>query len=231
MQATEKFLIYSPVAVLKPDLKSVIYGPSKPHDPLVAVVPSLLKQVYTFIPFSPPHSLFKSLSKLFIDHDTAIPSYFNDDHLLVHLAFLLDPQLGDQSLEKVAFDYLTDEDEEDVEGADLEILEEAPAVFVTPRKKRVLKVKEKLDDSFLRRSKRLAKKFDGYKDAESAKKGKETAVVIDDEPMPLAIIPPPVNEAAPHLPRDFIEGIATGFLQIQPETVSVALPKKDNLDG
>jgi len=82
----------------------------------------------------------------------------------------------------------------------LEVLEKAPPVFMTPCKKRVLKVKEKLDDSFLRRSKRLSEKFQGYKDAQSARKGKKAiddiaeeveAVEEADEPMPLAVIPPP----------------------------------------
>lgn len=92
-----------------------------------------------------------------IDRDTIIPSYFNDNQLLVHLAFVLFPQLGDKSLEKIVLDYDDGEDEE----ADLEVLEKAPPVFMTPCKKRVLKLKEKLDDSFLRRSKRLSEKVSG----------------------------------------------------------------------
>jgi hypothetical protein len=45
---------------------------------------------------------------------------------------------------------------------------------------------------------------------------------VDDNfnPVPLAIIPPPATEVAPHLSQEIIEGIATGFLQIQPESVS-----------
>jgi hypothetical protein len=50
-----------------------------------------------------------------------VPSYFVDKHILVHLAFILSPQLGDDALEKIALDYL-DEDEEDPEM----VIEEEP---------------------------------------------------------------------------------------------------------
>ena len=80
------------------------------------------------------------------DHDTLIPPYFNDQRLLVQLAFLLSPQIGGSSLEKIVLDYITsDEDEVDTEMGDadaefgeaeaknedieVEILDEAPAVF------------------------------------------------------------------------------------------------------
>jgi hypothetical protein len=52
-----------------------------------------------------------------------------------------------------------DVDTDDVD-ADLEILDEPPAIFKTPgRKKKTLKVKEKLDDGFLRRSKIILEKL------------------------------------------------------------------------
>jgi hypothetical protein len=53
------------------------------------------------------------------------------------------------------------------------------------------------------------------------------------EPMPLAFIPPGSSDAAatPYLSSDILRGITEGFLQIQPESVSTALLKKDNLDG
>ena len=45
-----------------------------------------------------------------------MPSYFSDRNLLVHLAFILFPQLGDNALEKIALDYLVEEEgEEDPE--------------------------------------------------------------------------------------------------------------------
>lgn len=107
----------------------------------------------------------------------------------------------------------------------VEILDAPPPIFMTPKKKRTVKLKKKLDDSFLRRSKRVAEKLEGYKNEESAKKAKEKPVQAD-EPMPLVVIPGP----APHLPKEIIEGIAHGFLQIQPEAVSSALLDQDDLN-
>jgi len=91
--------------------------------------------------------------------------------------------------------------------------EDPPAIFMTPRKKKTLKVGEQLDDSFLRRSKRLSKKAEGYKDAKTSKEAKKS-VEVDDEPMPLAVIPPPGNAAAPHLSQKILQGIGQGFLKI-----------------
>ena len=117
-------------------------------------------------------------------------------------------------------------------------------------------MKERRDDSFLRRSKRVSQKLEGFKDADnaskfkeaksgkkpmeatsakktkaakSAKKSKKTAEE-DGEPVPLAMIPPPGKETAPHLPKEILQGIVEGFLQIQSETVSAALLDPDNID-
>lgn len=99
--------------VPKPRLRSVIIGPSVRHDledPLVTVVPSLLRQVLTFIPTSPSHPFLNCLTHVDLDHNTIIPTYFHDNDLLIHLAFILYPQLGDNALEKIAKVYM------DVEG-------------------------------------------------------------------------------------------------------------------
>lgn len=173
----------------KPALRLVIYGPSIPEDPLVTVVPFLLQKVLNFISVSPSSNFLRNLSLIDIDHNTMIPSFFNDSHILVHLVFLLHPQLADHSLEKIALDYQDDNDEdvneevadegaaepadepeETDDDADLQVLDGPPAMFLTLCKKRALKVKEKLDDSFLRRSKRISNKLQGFKDAE---KGQE----------------------------------------------------------
>jgi hypothetical protein len=97
-----------------------------------------------------------------IDHSIMIPSYFNDQHLLIHLVFLLYPQIGGQVLEKIAPDYLNEEDEGEAENAigedddvmtdsddDLDVLEGPPLVFKTPRRKRARIARDQLDDSFL----------------------------------------------------------------------------------
>lgn len=108
----------------------MIIGPQLPVDPLITVVLSLLCEVLNFIPANPSPCFFNSLSMLIMDHNTIIPSYFNDPQIFVYLAFLLFPKIGGQSLEKIAMDYL-DKEYEDV---DVEILDAPPPVFQTPSK-------------------------------------------------------------------------------------------------
>jgi len=50
--------------------------------------------------------------------------------------------------------------------------------------------------------------------------------------MPQGVIPPGLSgdATAPYLSKQILEGIATGFLKIQPKSVSAAFLKKDNLD-
>jgi hypothetical protein len=93
-------------------LTSIIVGPSNPVDPMVVVVPSLLKQVPYYPSNIPSTNFLIYLSILDINHDTFIPSYFNGNKLLIHLAFILSPQLGGQALEKIALDYLEEEEED-----------------------------------------------------------------------------------------------------------------------
>lgn len=252
-------------------LKYVITGPSG-SDPMITVIPSLIRQVSNFIPSSPSPCFLRDLNLIYLSDDTLIPSYFSDKKLLVHIAFLLHPKLGGQDLEKEALIYL-EEDEEEPEmmieedeyylaghdgdasqhedDSDLEVLEGPLDVFKTPQKKRMVKMKEPIDDAFLRRSRRVALMKEGFKNAESAKKHKEgkdqekgakkgktpkggkknnkkkKAIL---EPVPLAMIPPQNSAPAPHLPKEVLHGIGTGFLQIQPGTVSAALLDKDDID-
>jgi hypothetical protein len=106
---------------------------------------------------------------------------------------MLHPQLGDDALEKLALDYMDIEEDEStiaadvdynvIEGnmdeglekeaaekadVDVEALESPPPIFMTPPKKKTFKVKERLTDGFLRRSKRISNKLQGSKDIESA---------------------------------------------------------------
>lgn len=82
------------VASTAPKVKSVIVGPSTTSDPIIIMVPSLLKKVSNFISSSPSPMFLRHLSMLNINHDTHVPSYFTDNQILVHLAFILSPQLG-----------------------------------------------------------------------------------------------------------------------------------------
>lgn len=72
-------------------LKSVIVGPSTAKDPLVPMIPSLIREVFKSIPYSPISSSFKFFSVLYINPDTPVPSYFSDRESIVHLAFILPP--------------------------------------------------------------------------------------------------------------------------------------------
>jgi len=99
-------------------------------------------------------------------------------------------------------------------------LVEISAADFTPRKRRHTKMKEQLDDSFLRRSKRISGNTAGFKDAKSSKE----AVA---EPVPLAIIPAPGSTLAPHLAKFVIHGTAEGSLQIHPSAASAPLQDKD----
>jgi hypothetical protein len=249
----------APVATLK----SIIIGPPVLKDPMVTVISSLLReQVIRLIP-NPSAAPFRLVSLLDIDHSTPIPEYFDDSRLLIHLAFSLYPQFGDDALKKLALDYLeADEEEEDQMDVDMEIeenvevdtevenvvskeddvenvvpdeafdddvqvLDEASAIFMTPgRKKKSFKVRKELDDSFLRRNRRPSKKAYGFKDAKSAKEAKSAkqsikktskkkakkSAHVEEEPIPLAVIPPQGNAVAPHLPHEILQGIGEGFL-------------------
>lgn len=111
-------------------------------------------------------------------------------------------------------------------------------------------VREQLEDSFCRRSRRLSEKKQGYKDRASAKKagkaketgGSKTNQETPDTatvegityPTPLAVLPPKSNSMeaapAPYLPAPVLGGFAINFLQIEPESASAAILKKDNID-
>ena len=90
-------------------------------------------------------------------------------------------------------------------------------------------LKEKIDDNFLRRNNRISQKLEGYRNAESAKKSKEAAPA-EEEPVPLAMIPPSGMNVAPHLPKNILQGIGKGFLQILSKTISAAHLEEDDID-
>lgn len=200
-----------PVAV-GPSIKSIIVGGPvlipKSKSPLQ---PRALLKVSTFINKSIYASIFSWLSLLDIDPNTIIPPFINDPSLLVYLAFLLPPQINVAPLEKEALKMLQEEDDD---------LMEISGTNFTPRKRRHVKVREQLDDSFLRSSKRIYGKQAGFKDVMSAQ---EAAA----EPQPLAIIPAPGSTPAPHLTKAVVHGIAEGFLQIHRSVASAALLDQD----
>jgi hypothetical protein len=143
------------------------------------------------------------------------------------LAFLIPDQTKDQSPSRKEFEKLDDD----------EVMEIAPAQF-TPRKRRAVKVKEQLDEEFLRCSKRNAAKRAGFKTPQNKDKAQEKRMKAQAlgevlEPVPMAMIPasPSVQAPAPYLTKEVVEGIATGFLQIHPSDVSAAILHKDINDN
>ena len=48
--------------------------------------------------------------------------------------------------------------------------------------------------------------------------------------MPLAMIPPSGMNVAPHLPKNILQGIGKGFLQILSKTISAAHLEEDDID-
>jgi hypothetical protein len=75
-----------------------------------------LEKVLNFFTINLAPNFLSCLNLLFIDDDNAIPCYINDKPLMIHLAFIHYPQIGDRSLEKVVLDYLSDDEEEDVDS-------------------------------------------------------------------------------------------------------------------
>jgi hypothetical protein len=120
-------------AAPKPTLRSIIVGPatpSDPKDPLITVVPSILKHVLYFFSISPPSNFLINLNIIHINEDTIIPSYFCDNELLIHLAFITFPQLGDDALKKLALDYM-DEDVNEEENIETENAEQRGLLKMT----------------------------------------------------------------------------------------------------
>ena len=111
-----------------------------------------LPKVFHFIPKTPQSKSYFNLNLLDIDPNCYIPDYFDDFLTLVWLAFLILDQTKEPTPTRKEIE---DMDEDDV-------MEIAPAQF-TPRKRRAVKVKEQLDEEFLRRGKRNAVKRAGFK--------------------------------------------------------------------
>ncbi|RCV33250.1 hypothetical protein SETIT_7G068400v2 [Setaria italica] len=119
----------------------------------------------------------------------------------------------DMSESVPAIKEILDQEEDEHE---LSIIEKTPSS--TPRKRRDKKMKEPLDVRFVRRSRRLKKDLQGFRDEASA---------AAPAPTPLEAVPSP----APHLSVENVQGIATGFLQIQPMVVSAEALNKLNGDN
>ena len=117
-----------------------------------SVLISDLPKLFLFIPKAPQSRSYFNLNLLDIDPNCYIPDYFDDFLTLAWSAFLIPDQTKEPTPTRKDIE---DTDEDDV-------MEIAPAQF-TPRKRRAVKVKEQLDEEFLRRGKRNVVKRAGFK--------------------------------------------------------------------
>jgi hypothetical protein len=190
----------APASVEKPKGKSVgamLGSPSINLELPPPVQRKLFAEVSCFLSKVPIPNIMPFLSLCDIDPDLDVPIYFANHKDLVHLLCLMPPQFNDPEAENDMMEIIEEDEDEDV----VEILR--PDQF-NSHKKRAKKLKESLPDDFLRRSKRQANKSGGFK-------GKSAVEILN--PKPLAMMPAPPSPApAPHLNRDIVEGIATGFL-------------------
>ena len=129
----------------------MVVGPSVPDDPLVAVVPSLIKQL--------GGQALEKIARDYLDEDEE-----EDPEIVIE-----EDEIERMETEKKMTKQHEIGKSETKESEDeLELLDATPKVFLTAKKKKVVKIKEQLDDSFLRRSKRVSKKLAGYKSKENA---------------------------------------------------------------
>ncbi|CAO2165701.1 unnamed protein product [Urochloa humidicola] len=161
---------------------------------------------------------FNHLQSLIINLDIMVPSYITDHSVLFFLALISSDQI-DPVPEPVVFGpalppgglklvpYSDSDDEDDV----MEI-QECPS---TTRKRRRRKMREPLERKFVRRSVRLNPDVGGFKDASSQQQAADNPLIYSSS----VAVP---SKVAPYLSMANIQGIATNFLQIQPQAVSPA---------
>lgn len=217
-----EFAAQSPVPVPLPKVKSiVIKEPTWAPESSTAVKRKLFTKVLCFLTNVPSYRPYSRLHTCDIDPDLPIPYFFKDLSTLAHLICMMPPQITDPNAEGIVMKMLGDGGQETAEGDDdLDLVEIPRPADFTPRKKRAKKLMEQVDDQFLRCSKRVTSKTDAYK-------YKASSEVVSPEP--LAMIPPS-KSPAPHLSKEIVEGIATGFLKIHPTDVSDALIQMDSND-
>ncbi|CAL5091738.1 unnamed protein product [Urochloa decumbens] len=169
------------------------------------------------IPSSVSISPFNHLTSLIIDLDTIVPSYVADANVRLYLASISYDQVQLPATRVVIGPSLppgglvpypdSDDDEE---------VKEVEGPISSSRKRRRRRLREPLESSFVRRSLRLNPDVGGFRDAESQAEATAYPNVYSAAPVDATVV-------APHLSMENIKGIATGFLQIQPEAVSPAL--------
>ncbi|CAL4922344.1 unnamed protein product [Urochloa decumbens] len=202
----------NPMSVITP----VPFGPAPPPaDTSALVVAKVTLSLFMPAPRSISSYSFKFMTYLEADHSIKIPKYFDDPDMLLHLGKVL-CDLPEEQVPSLLGDGRPDEPA-DVE---LEILD-APPPRTTPRKRRRKMMREPLAVDFVRRSARLNKEVDGFKDgvsAEAAAAEAQDRAIVPYEGKALSL-----DHTAPHLSFANVQGIAVNFLQIQPGAVDASI--------
>lgn len=187
----------------------------KPDQVMIKVKNHMSSLSFHFhIPVAVSNHVCTYLSSFCMDLDTIVPSYIADEWALSFLAKSCFEQYDAPVVfgpAKPLVPYSDDEDEEVV------VLDE-PVVTPGPRKRRSRKLKEPLDERFLRRSKRCNASLQGFKDAGAMIEASKFPDIYSGK----AVLPEGEGPA-PYLSTEVLHGIGAGFLQIQPSVVSAAL--------
>lgn len=149
------------------------------------------------------------LSILDVSLDLAVSSYISDESTLFFLASILFGQDGTLiGPQKPLVPYSDDEDD------DIQLV--AP-FQPTSRKRRARKLKEPINVKFVRHSSRLNNPRSGFISEQAMVEAADFPNIYQGTTAEAVLDP------APHLSSELIKGIATRFLQIQPEAVSAAV--------
>jgi hypothetical protein len=199
-------------------------GSSPLPTPLAVVLPSSVSDKVLsllILPSIPPliqHFFYRHLNLLDCDPGILIPSYMVDIGLLSHLATILfvqddapsvfGPQLPAGGPTLVPY---SDSDSDDDEV----VVIEGPITSATPKKRRARKLKEPIYSKFPRRSFRLNQGKAEFRTKDDALTAAAFPSFYSAETQDAFVV-------ALYLPIDSIQGMATGFLRIQPSVVFVA---------
>ncbi|CAN6230933.1 unnamed protein product [Urochloa humidicola] len=188
----------------------------------------------------PPLCPFWTISIFVINLSAQVPSYISDDNVLWFLAkVVVDPmEMGEVGCKRKLF--LAEDEAEEATEDEVRIIPKEEAVIKPNRKRRAKKMRTPLSKKFVRRSSRINKDLDGFRDKESKDayaEEKEENVEAILEVQPLAMVPaddidPSSSRSvgksaahaspAPFFSVDNVKAMATGFLKMQPGVVSEA---------
>jgi hypothetical protein len=169
-----------------------------------------------------------------INLDTLVPSYIADDDVLLYLASIVleqsdrtgssfvGPLLPPTGLPLVPY---SDSDDEDGDVVEIQ------GPFTSSKKRRARKMKEPLEASFLRLH--LNPDLGGFRNSSNAREASiyaplaspvcaDALVPISSSPLYVGVPAGATSSAAPMLSLSIIQGMATEFLKMPPEAVSVA---------